>query len=109
ISRAGCQVDGCAGSGGKRTRVSAVQKVERGVSRNAREVAALLVVAEEEERLVLYDWPAHCAAKLVTNVNRFESHGSKHTADVLRDEAARVARSPFVIALEVEQVAVKLV
>src|SRR6185369_13771876 len=95
--------------GRQQTNISAIQKVQRGEGGNTWEVTSLFVIAEEEERLVLDDWPTDGAAELIAHVLGLESYRRKHSGDVLSDKAARVAGSPFVVAVIKERATVKLI
>src|ERR1041385_1874423 len=76
---------------------------------NAGKIATLFVVAEKEESFVFYDWATDRAAKLIADVRCFVGNRSRDAADGLRDEAAGIARAPFVVAIEKETLAMKFV
>ncbi len=80
-----------------------------GRRRNAGKIACLLVVAEEEEHLVLLDRPADRPAELLTAILRLHLDCGAHAIHehVLRLE--RVGRPPLVVAKEVEARSVELV
>src|SRR6185295_9020272 len=74
-----------------------------------RKVSSLLVVAEEKENAILLDRSSNSAAELMSNVFRFDSDTLCHTVFEDRLERERIPRSPVVIPLKIEQVAMEFV
>src|SRR6476620_11002423 len=102
----------CHNTGGRSsqsTNVSLIEKIQSRGSCDTWEVSSLLVIAKEEERFVLDDWTTNRATKLMANIFRFERYWRENTTNILRDEAARISRSPLVIALIIEGTAMELI